>query len=259
MIRFSLISKQGNCQGHGGTASPDCPCSTPCSSPQPCPGPGQWIREKKALVPIPMNSLIKAIKWVTNSKDLSERICGNLLKFFSKVMNHLHRWAAVGGVGCCLMSYTDSWDREVHSGHTAVWKFFGKVCSKIFYKWYHCQNRQGPLCSMTAQYFYKWPRGWDKEYVCGHGRRHEDERIMKADIVWNHKSNKKLKKETGNDHSSGKSPQWRKFKQRGVAWSKKCSIKLGQQLLNKIKVATGKIDRRCMEHCRRTSIPIVHQ
>lgn len=113
-------------------------CSGPrpdSSSSQPLPGPGQWITEKKALVPIPVNFPIKAIKWITNSVDLSERICGNLLNFFSKMRNLLHRWAAVGGVGCCLMSCNDSWDREAHSRQTAVWKFFRKVCSKIFYNW----------------------------------------------------------------------------------------------------------------------------
>lgn len=87
--------------------------------------------------------------------------------------------------------------------------------------------------STTAQYLYKWPREGDKEYVYGHGRGHEEERTMKAGTVWNHKGHEKLEKETGNNHRSSKSPLWGKSEQRGVAWSKESSIKLGQQMLNK--------------------------
>lgn len=91
--------------------------------------------------------------------------------------------------------------------------------------------------STTPQYFYKWPIVRHKEYVCGHGRRHEEERTMKAGPVWNNKGNEELKKETENYHTSGKSSLWRKFEQRGVARSRECCIKNGQQHLNKIKVA----------------------
>lgn len=84
-------------------------------------------------------------------------------------------------------------------------------------------------------------------------------RGLKAGRAWNYKGNAKLKNETGNDHRSGKTPQWEKFEQTGAVWSKECNIKLVQQLLNKVKVVTGKIGSRYMERCRRISIPIVSQ